>query len=138
MYLSYEQYTAMGGTLTETVFLNYEFEAEALINYATFNRLKNDTIIPPEVTKLTKYIIDLVEKQANSLSLGKGENAVSGNIYITSQSNDGVSTSYNGMSSADVFDTCNAEIQSAIKKYLYGVMNEARRYLLFRGLYPGE
>ena len=64
MYLSYEQYTAMGGTLTETVFLNYEFEAEALINYATFNRLKNDTVIPDEVTKLTKYIIDLVEKQA--------------------------------------------------------------------------
>ena len=137
MYLTYEQYTAMGGSLTETVFLDYEYRAEALINYATFNRLKKDTVLPPEIPKLTKYIIDLVEKQANSMSLGKGE-TVSGSIFITSQSNDGVSTSYNGMASSDVFDACNAEINAAIKTYLYGVTNEAGRYLLFRGMYPGE
>ena len=137
MYLTYEQYLSMGGSLTETVFLDYEYRAEALINYATFNRLKNDLVIPEEVTKLTKYIVDLVDKQANSLSLGKGESNIT-QAYITSQSNDGVSTSYNGMASSDVFSACDGEIQAAIKTYLYGVMNEAGRYLLFRGLYPGE
>ena len=108
MYLSYEQYTAMGGTLTETVFLNYEFEAEALINYATFNRLKNDTVIPDEVTKLTKYIIDLVEKQANSLSLGKGENAVSGNICRLLKRN---------CASKNIQRTANCHIQTTVAKF---------------------
>ena len=42
MYLTYAEYTNMGGTLSETTFNDYEFRAEALINYATFNRLAND------------------------------------------------------------------------------------------------
>ena len=89
--------------------------------------------------KLVNYIIDLVQKKEDSLNLGKGEGAAqSGSIYITAQSNDGVSASYNGMASTDVFSLCDDEIQSAIQLYLYGVMNEAGRYLLYRGLYRGE
>lgn len=139
MYLSYAEYTEMGGTLSETEFNDYEFRAEAIINYATFNRLTGDTNIPDKVKKLVKYIIDMVQKKADSLNLGKGANSSqSGNIYITSQSNDGVSASYNGMASTDVFSLCDDEIQSAVRLYLYGVMNEAGRYLLYRGLYTGE
>ena len=139
MYLSYAEYTEMGGTLSETEFHDYEFRAEAIINYATFNRLTGDTNIPDKVKKLVKYIIDMVQKKADSLNLGKGANSSqSGNIYITSQSNDGVSASYNGMASTDVFSLCDDEIQSAVRLYLYGVMNEAGRYLLYRGLYTGE
>ena len=139
MYLSYAEYTEMGGTLSETEFNDYEFRAEAIINYATFNRLVNDTEIPDKVKKLVKYIIDMVQKKADSLNLGKGASgSQSGNIYITSQSNDGVSASYNGMASTDVFSLCDDEIQSAVRLYLYGVMNEAGRNLLYRGLYKGE
>ena len=139
MYLSYAEYTEMGGTLSETEFNDYEFRAEAIINYATFNRMTGDTNIPDKVKKLVKYIIDMVQKKADSLNLGKGANSSqSGNIYITSQSNDGVSASYNGMASTDVFSLCDDEIQSAVRLYLYGVMNEAGRYLLYRGLYTGE
>ena len=139
MYLTYEEYTAMGGTLSETEFDDYEFRAEAIINYATFNRLVNDAEISPKVKRLMKYIIDMVQKKSDALNLGKGDNDTqSGNTFITAQSNDGVSASYNGMASTDVFSLCDEEIQGAINTYLYGVMNEAGRYLLYRGLYKGE
>ena len=42
MYLTFAEYTAMGGTLSQTTFDDLEFEAEALVNWYTFNRLKND------------------------------------------------------------------------------------------------
>lgn len=139
VYLTYDEYMAMGGTLSVAEFNDYEFRAEAIINYATFDRLAHDKVIPERVKRLMKYIIDMVQKKADSLNLGKGDDAAqSGNIYITSQSNDGVSASYNGMASTDVFSLCDDEIQSAISLYLYGVMNEAGRHLLYRGLYKGE
>lgn len=140
MYLTYDEYISMGGTTSVNEFDDYEFEAEALINYVTFNRLKKDSTFPVELKRLMKYIIDLVAKKAASLSLGS---AVSGSVagselHITNQSNDGVSVSYNSMTSTDLFQTCNKEITDAINKYLYCVTNEAGRYLLYRGLYPGE
>lgn len=138
MYLTYEEYKALGGTLDETTFNDYEFRAEALVNYATFNRLAKDAVIPDKVKRVIKYIIDLVQKKADALSLGNSSDSASGTTYITSQSNDGVSVSYNGMASTDVFNLCDEEIQSAIQLYLYGVMNEAGRFLLYRGLYKGE
>jgi len=138
MYLTYEEYKALGGTLDETTFNDYEFRAEALVNYATFNRLAKDAVIPDKVKRVIKYIIDLVQKKADALSLGNSSDSASGTAYITSQSNDGVSVSYNGMASTDVFNLCDEEIQSAIQLYLYGVMNEAGRFLLYRGLYKGE
>lgn len=139
MYLTYTEYQEMGGTLEEATFNDYEFRAEAVVNYATFNRLTKDTVIPNKVKRVIKYIIDMVQKQADSLSLGNSESSSStGNVYITSQSNDGVSASYNGMASTDVFSICDKEIQNAIQLYLYGVMNEAGQILLYRGLYKGE
>ena len=140
MYLTYAEYQAQGGTITDVATFNdLEFGAEALINYYTFNRLKNNTEIPIEVKRLTKYLIDLAQKKADALSLGDSadENTTVG-TYITEQSNDGVSTKYSGMASADLYKLCNEEADGAIKQYLYGVMNELGRKLLYRGLYPGE
>lgn len=139
MYLSYEEYTAYGGTLDATAFADFDFEAEALVNYYTFNRLKGDTTIPVEVKRLVKYLIDLAVKKGESLSLGaSGSDATNYGAYITNQSNDGVSVSYSGMGSADLYKLCGKEAEDAIKTYLDAVMNEAGRKLLYRGLYPGE
>ena len=136
MYLTYNEYTSMGGTLEEIPFTNFEFQAEAEINYATFNRLKKDKTIPEEVKRLTYYLINLLEKKEASFSLGKGESGAG--TYITSQSNDGVSISYNGMSPSDLIELCKTDSLKAIKSYLEGVTNEAGRKLLYRGIYPGE
>ena len=136
MYLTYEEYKTMGGTLDETNFPNFEFQAEAQINRLTFNRLKGDTVIPTEVKRLTHYIVSLMEKKAAAFSLGKGSSA--DGVYITSQSNDGVSISYNGMSPSDLIALCEKDSITMIKSYLEGVTNEAGHKLLYRGLYPGE
>jgi hypothetical protein len=139
MYLTYEEYQNMGGTLEEIPFNDFEFQAEAQINYATFNRLKNDATFSNEVKRLTKYLIDLLEKKAAAFSLGKGSSSsADSGVYITSQSNDGVSVSYNGMAPTDLVEMCKTEVLTAIRNYLDGVKNEAGHKLLYRGLYPGE
>ena len=139
MYLTYAEYQNMGGTLEESPFNDFEFQAEAQINYATFGRLKTDNNIPDEVKRLTKYLIDLLDKQAAALSLGKSISSSAGpGAYVTSQSNDGVSVSYSGMAPTDLATMCKTELQNAVKNYLEGVKNEAGHKLLYRGLYPGE
>ena len=136
MYLTYDDYKRMGGTLDEINFERFEFQAEAQINYATFSRLKGNTVIPEEVKKLTHYLIDLMEKKAAAFSLGKGSSDTA--TYITSQSNDGVSVSYNGLNPSDLIELCKADVLNAIRSFLDGVTNEAGHKLLYRGLYPGE
>ena len=139
MYLTYLEYADMGGTLPESQYTDLEFEAEAMIDYVTFNRLRNDTVIPDSVKRLVKYLVGLAQKKLESITLGEGEVALSSNgAAIKSQSNDGVSISYNGMNAIDVYDSCREEADKAIRHYLYGVTNEAGKYLLYRGLYCGE
>jgi hypothetical protein len=136
MYLTYEEYHRMGGTLDEINFTRFEFQASAQINYATFGRLKGDKKIPEEVKRLTHYLVDLMEKKAAAFSLGKG--SADSTTHITSQSNDGVSISYNGLAPSDLIELCKADSLYAIQSYLEGVTNEAGRKLLYRGIYPGE
>ena len=136
MYLTYDEYVSIGGTLDEATFIKLEFQAEAHINYATFNRLKGDKEIPLEVMRLTFYLIDLMEKKSAAFSLGKDSSHT--NAAITSQSNDGVSISYSGMNPSDLIKLCEKDLADAIRTYLEGVTNMAGRKLLYRGLYPGE
>ena len=138
MYLTYLEYKAMGGTLDETTYNNFEFEAEALINWYTFNRLKNDTTFPTEVKRLMKYLIDLAEQKANLLKASGSSASESSGASIASQSNDGVSISYNVLNASQLMDSLKSEVKGAVDKYLQCVTNEAGRRLLYRGLYPGE
>lgn len=140
MYLTYDEYKKFGGTLEESTFTDFEIRAEMKVNYYTFNRLVNDTKIPSNVKRLMYILIDLLQKQDEALSLGQnvGSSSDTSALYIKSQSNDGVSTTYNSMDSNNVFAMCDQKIKSNIEIYLQGVMNEAGRKLLYRGLYPGE
>lgn len=136
MYLSYEEYQSMGGTLDEATFNDYEFEAEALVNWYTFNRLKGDSTFPEELKRLMKYLINLAQSKAGILSAGgSGDDSTKA---IASQSNDGVSISYNVLSAKDTMESIKVESESAIKMYLQNTMNEAGRKLLYRGIYPDE
>lgn len=140
MYLTFDEYQENGGTLSATTFNNFEYEAEALINYRTFNRLKNVEVVPDEVKRLTRYLIDLAQKKADSLSLGNAGDTTTSNAgsYIKSQSNDGVSITYGGMSSVDLYKMCEVDALKAIDRYLVDVTDSLGRKLLYRGLYPGE
>lgn len=137
MYLTYAEYQTMGGALDEATFDDLEFEAEALVNWYTFNRLKNDTTFPDELKRLMKYLINLASSQQGIIDAsGSGEGA--SEKAIASQSNDGVSISYNVLSAKDLIESVREESERAIKMYLQGVMNEAGRKLLYRGVYPDE
>ena len=139
MYLTYAEYASMGGTLAETTFNNLEFEAEALVNWYTFNRLKNDTTYPDELKRLMYYLINMAAIKGNLIAQSGGEGvSANGGGTIASQSNDGVSVSYNVLSAKDLFGSIKADCETAIQQYLQGVMNEMGRKLLYRGVYPDE
>lgn len=137
MYLTYAEYQTMGGALDETTFNDLEFQAEALVNWYTFNRLKKDKAYPEELKQLMKYLINLAYSKSGMID-ASGSGAVDTSKTIASQSNDGVSISYNILNAKDLMETVKSESKDAIEMYLQGVMNEAGRLLLYRGVYPDE
>ena len=138
MYLSYEEYQNMGGTLDETTFNDLEFEAECKVNYWTFNRLKKEEIYPEELQRCMYKLIGLIQ-QVQQASAPSGD-ASTGSVSagIASMSNDGVSESYNVMSAADAVEQASAQIDGCIRQYLADVKNSLGQKVLYRGLYPGE
>ena len=141
MYLTYAEYQNMGGTLDETAFSDFEMEAEAIIDWYTFNRLQNDTSYPEKLKQCMYRLIKLAQQKQDALSLGAsedGESTEGSGKYIASRSNDGVSISYNVMSASDVFNSLKDEMGKTVQLYLNGVVNELGRKVLYRGLYPGE
>ena len=139
MYLTYAEYQAMGGALDETTFNDLEFEAEALVNWYTFNRLKKDTTFPEELKRLMKFLINLAYAKATMMGIGDSASSQAGvGKTIASQSNDGVSVSYNILSAKDMMESIKDDSRDAIERHLQGVMNEAGQLLLYRGVYPNE
>ena len=139
MYLSYEEYQEYGGTLDESTFNSYDFEAEALVDYYTFDRLKRDNAVPYEVKRLVYTLIGIAERKASSLSLGVNSSTTeTSDVYVKRQANDGVDTTYNSMDASSLYSLCKGEANSAIQRFLAGVMNEVGHKVLYRGLYPGE
>ena len=137
MYLTYAEYTEMGGTLDQTSFNSLEFEAEVTINWYTFNRLQKDTQIPVAVKRLIYFLITLAN-QKQSLLNPTGTSVDNGSQAVASSSNDGVSESYVVLSATDLMNNIKQETQIAVNQYLQGVTNEAGRLLLYRGVYAGE
>lgn len=140
MYLSYSEYQTYGGTLDEVTYNKFAFEAEALVDYYTFNRLKNDTEVAEPVKRLIFALIDIAQKKEATLQLGvNSSNTTPDNgTHIIRQANDGVDTTYNSMSASQLYQLCRRETSSAVQKYLTYVVNQAGQKVLYRGLYPGE
>lgn len=136
MYLTYARYKELGGELDETAFNEFEFEAECLVNYYTFNRLKNDTEYPEELERLMYYLIKTASDKQKALGTSNEDGTV--NSLISSQSNDGVSISWNVMSASEVYKTLENDTGKTIKQYLSGVRDSLGHRLLYRGIYPDE
>lgn len=140
MYLTYAEYQNMGGTLDQATFSDFEIEAEALIDWYTFNRFWGNTFYPEKLKQCMYKLIKLAQEKQAALSLGEATDgsSESSGASIASRSNDGVSISYNVMSAKDTFDTLKNEVSNTVLMYLHGVTNELGRKVLYRGLYPGE
>ncbi len=143
MYLTYEQYQEYGGTLDETTFNQLEFEAEAEIDWRTFNRLHkiDEENLDEKVHRCAYNLIDLlytIKTFMNPVNSDSSESQSPGISKIDSQSNDGVSTSYNILSARELMDRSKDEIENCINKYLQGVTDALGRKVLYRGIYPNE
>lgn len=148
MYLAYDEYQNMGGTLDEAAFTDLEFDAESTINWYTFNRLKRpewaEALNTEELKRCVYQLIRL--KQMEDALIGASVGGVGAGIGwtkeagITQESNDGVSTSYNTLSSGELMAFLNGSKtkKDLIDQYLNSIVNDLGRKLLYRGVYPGE
>jgi len=141
MYLTYAQYQTLGGTLSEAVFSDCEMEAEALVNWYTFNRLKDVTPVSEDVQKCVYMLIKYIALQSGidgSGTVGSDGTISTTGAGIASESNDGVSRSYNVLSAQELMDNAKAKIDNIIKMALSSVVDSLGRKVLYRGLYKGE
>lgn len=139
MYITYEEYIDMGGTLENSPFLLYYYEIEALIDYCTFNRIATsgfDALPIPTQTKIKQclfQLITLLANKQNALNIGGN-----GTGSVASQSNDGVSVSYNSLNAQQLVEYSQKESYRMIHQYLSGCKTADNRNLLYRGIYPNE
>lgn len=153
MYMTYTEYQNMGGTLDESSFNEYGYEAGTIIDWYTFNRLQKDTVFPEAVKRCMYELIKLAKLKADAMTMGSQTTQVTdsqGNVTtittnatVASQSNDGVSISYNAVSASEVFNALQSQVQgnvleTTVKRYLQGVTNQMGRKLLYRGIYEDE
>ena len=130
----------MGGTLVEATFNEYEFIAESVVNWYTFNRLKKETTYPPELSKLMFTLIHMIQIKMDALSnnfVGADGQIASG--AITRQANDGVSIEFNTLSANYVVEFTNdKKLGELVRTQLSGLKDSLGHSLTYRGLYPGE
>lgn len=99
MYISYSEYTDLGGGIDEVAFNRLLVKAESILNQFTFNRLKD------KKERKAKYcMFDLIEYL-------NATNRNGSNVAVTSVGNDGYSETYANVESAK------AEQYKIIKDY---------------------
>ena len=138
MYLTYDEYIQFGGSaLEETAFEQLEFEASTIIDWWTFNRLRNETTYPEAVKRCMFKLISLLQDKQRATAVDP-DSEFSIKPGIASVSNDGVSTAYNTLSAKEAVDTIQKELDQTIQTYLMGIRNSLGHNLLYRGVYPNE
>ena len=138
MYLTYEEYEDMGGTLKESAFEDFAFEAESTINWYTFNRLTKETSVSNNVKRLMYRLIGLIQLNQKAQSLGQDTKTGEVSGAIVNQSNDGFSTSYNVLTASDAIKISESEVKRLVHQYLGAETNSLGHRLLYRGVYPNE
>ena len=138
MYLTYEEYSDMGGTLDDTAFEQLEFEARAIVDWWTFNRLHRETSYPEALKRCMFKLMSLLQDKQRATAVDPSTNTIGVKPGIASESNDGVSVSYNTLSAKEAVDTIQKEIDQTIQTYLLGIRNSLGHNLLYRGIYPNE
>jgi len=146
MYLTYAEYTAYGGQLDETSFQDLEYDAESTVNWYTFNRLQRPEwadALDTEALKRCVYQLIRIKQLENELLLGGiggGGLGWTKEPGITKESNDGVTTEYNVLSSGELLAYAQGTRpkKDIIDRYLSNIINDLGRRLLYRGIYPGE
>jgi len=122
-YLTYREYTALGGTLAETPFNLLEFEARKEIDNRTYGRLKTIINQRQEVKLCDNNLISLLKGYAENNARDKGK---------LSENTDGYSVTYAGVS-AELTKTQKSEVKRIIETYLGECKLENGTPYLYRG-----
>lgn len=122
-YLTYEEYSKLGGTLEKMPFNVLEFNARMEIDKRTFGRLIDYTPVPQEVKLCVYNLIAILNSYSSYASQNKN---------VASESIDGYSISYGTIS--DITEKAkNKEIESNIDSYLANtIVNDVP--VLYRGV----
>ena len=117
MYITYDEYLDLGGTLDETAFDDIAYDAQCIIDWWTFNRLQNETAYPTAVKRCMYKLIQLLYSQQTIIDVAVPHtttNETTVTAAISSESNDGVSTTYNTISVKDVLDVTQKEFEDIV------------------------
>lgn len=119
-YLSFVDYTRLGGKLSVMPFNILEFEARKIIDKRTQNRLVGVKDLPQEVKMCMFALINTISNY----------NTKNENVGISSETTDGYSISYSNVT-RETIDTKISELQEIVSNYLIGVVvnNEHILYL---------
>ena len=146
MYLTYAEYQSYGGQLDETSFTDLEYDAESTVNWYTFNRLQKPewaaVLDTPELKRCVYQLVRVKQLEYELLAASSGGWGLSWGkeAGIVQEMNDGVSTTYNVLSSAELlaFASGTKPKKEIIDRYLGSIVNDLGRKVLYRGIYPGE
>ena len=123
-YLTYAEYTSMGGELSELDFSREEFVARKRIDRATFGRVQAMETVPDAVKQCMMTLIKV---------LGRfGAEAQADSPLVASFSTDGYSESYG--SASEQTQTAEAAMDEQIGVLLYGENDDNGVPLLYRGV----
>lgn len=115
-YLTYAEYTSLGGTLEQTPFNLLEFEARKQIDLRTQRRLINLDVIPNEVKLCVFHLINKIESFASTIQSASQSN-------IAQESIDGYSVTYLSPSEiSNIVSSKNIELQDIMMTDLYGLI----------------
>lgn len=144
MYLTFEEYVAYGGTITdETAFNQYEFKARKLIDSVTACRVQKMSAVPEAVKRCMFELIKLeqiYEENVGSIISGTNGGGSSGKI-VSSFTNDGYTESYaTGSTNPGEYlwqfrTTTDQAGVAVIRDYLAGERDDNNILLLYRGVY---
>ena len=120
-YLTYEEYTEIGGTLEETAFNRNIDRACGVIDNATHNRIEYMAEVPQRAKALCRDLVEYLTRYSTSDMV----------VSSRSQSAGGVSESESYVTKTDV--ELQADIDNMIVDYLMAETDDNGTPLLYRG-----
>jgi len=123
-YLTYDEYEAFGGTLTEIEFEMAEFKARKMIDYWTDCRVQNMASVPEAVKRSMMQVISYEQTY--------GVDAQAAHPLLASFNTDGYSESYGSMTEQN--SQAAAGLYNSVRNLLYGEKDDNGVPLLYRGV----
>jgi hypothetical protein len=126
MYLTYAEYTEMGGSMDESLYNRLEFRAEKIIDSYTYNRVKVDNPVRDEIKRLTFEIVGELSAEMSEIS---GTNATKSSEKVGDYS-----VSYAVPSGVESAELRTQRTTALISEYLGGLDTADGTPLLYAGV----